>query len=453
MTTIGKYKINSQIGIGGMGVVYEAADDKGQVVALKICQDKDESSIRRFKREIRIQQSLSHKNILPIFDIQLDGTEPYFTMPRAKGNVKQIASTLCGNLENVCYVFYQVCQAVTHIHQSGNYHRDIKPSNILIGYSGEVYVSDFGLAKMKNPDSSEHSSSNRFLGTFGYDAPEQIKGNEADERTDVFQLGKTFYELYTCDYPHLINTKKLPSGLAYIIQKATSPDPDDRYQKVADLKQAIETFQLSLNPGTNPIQALETYLFEIDKLQRSGMYNEELYGNFLDLLGSLEKDPDSFLTMFDRIPDQALKIFSDHISDRFEGFMATYTEVLKEYFANNNVGFHYAETVADKMALIMENTNSIPIKGNCVRNALRVAVWYNRFAAMDTFDYMIQNIKEEEDAVYVAQILNEEIDLYKELADRISESNLHPAINEIKKKTEPSPKPDVQKVPDWMKEW
>lgn len=450
---IGNYVIEDFIGEGGMGTVYRVTNkDDGKSYALKVCIETDEKSIRRFKREVRIQENIDHKNIIKVLDKDFEGKTPYFVMPLAVNSVSDISGTLCGNIEKTYDIFKEICDGISATHLSGNYHRDIKPSNVLIFSDGTVKVSDFGLAKMVVKDSSSHSSSNNFIGTVGYHAPEQIQGKNADHRTDVFQLGKTFYQMFTCDYPHLINPKRLPSGLAYIVQKATTADPDDRYQNVSDLKQAIFTFIQAQNPKKNPVQALESKLFEIDKMQKSGFYDEDIYISYIDLLDSLSEDIDTFLLFFDKVPEQALKIFASQLSERFLPFMESYTTILKKYFEENHVNFGYAETVADRMQIIFNNTTNTEIKGLALLNTLRVAHWLNRFNAMDTFDLMLQEIKSDEDANHIAQILNDEIEIYKSHADRIADKYLHSAIIDIKNKTLPKQKPDQPKTPDWLKE-
>jgi len=427
----GKYTIVEEIGQGGMGIVFKVTDEIGNHFALKKCQDIND--IRRFRREVKIQQSLTHQNIMPIVESFLNDDDPCFVMPLAKGNVKILASKLCGEIDKVCFIMNKVFLAISHLHQNGLYHRDIKPANILLGINNEILLSDFGLAKMKHSDSSDHTSSNRFIGTYGYD-PEQMQGKNADERTDVFQLGKTFYELYTCDYPHLFDNKKLTPGLYHILQKATNHDPDQRYQSVAELQQALKTYQLSLNPESNPIQSLESKLLQIEQLSKSGSYNEDLYVAFINELGTLQANQNIFISLFDKIPEYALIIFARQLKSHFEPFMLHYSDALNE-FIKHPIRFGYAEIVADKMEIIFLNTDSFVLKGRALQNTLRIAIICNRYAAMDTFDFLLQQIKDEATAVYIAQILHDDFQYYKNLA---------------RKRALPDPKPDQFKVPDWL---
>lgn len=431
---VGNYIIEDKIGEGGMGLVLKVNDViDGVQYALKYCKETDDKSINRFKREVKIASETKHQNIVEVLVINLENNPPYFIMPLAKGSVHDIIKNIIGDFDKVLTIFEQMCKGVTALHNSGKYHRDIKPRNALILQNGTVAITDFGLARLINRESSTHTSSNDFLGTFGYHAPEQIEAKNADARTDVFQLGKSFYEMYTSDYPFLINPKKLPAGLVYIIQKATSPEREDRYQTVSDLLQAIQSFKKSLNPKDNPKDALENKLIEINKLLLSGYFREEHCIELIDLLGNNSKDFELFIDYFDKIPNQILKILATQLQDRFEPILNVYTENLVTYFNEVRIDFSYAETVASKMSTIFTSTNNMQFKGIALRNTLRAAIRCNRFNAMDTFNYLLQLVKNDEEAGLICQILTEEIDLYKEIADQVADNDLHSSIAAIKK--------------------
>lgn len=451
---VDKYTIVDTIGDGGMGFVLEVEDNEtGENYALKYCKESDEKSLRRFAREVRVVSNTIHANVIEIVDSNLENSPPYFIMPRAKGSVHDVIPNIAGNFDKVLILFEQMCKGVTALHNSGKYHRDIKPRNALILNNGIVAVADFGLAKIVLTDSSAHSSSNAFLGTYGYHAPEQIEAKNADVRTDVFQLGKSLYEMYTGDYPFLINPKKLPSGLMYIIQKATKPDPNDRYQSVSSLIQALKSYHKSLNPTENPKDAIENVLIEIKKLSKDGYYKEELCIQLLDLLGNNKENFGLFIESFDEIPNKVLKIYASQLSERFAPVFNLYTENLSKYFSENFVGFSYAETVASKMTSIFSGSENIEFKGIAVRNTLRAAVWCNRFNAMDSFNFLIQKINEDEDAEFIAQILHEEIKLYSQIADQVADNDLHPIIVDVKNAAIGHQKEEEEKNKKEQEEW
>lgn len=449
----GDYRVVREIGRGGMGAVFEVQDRKDdKLYALKTCLESKESEVRRFRREVRIQTSIDHKNVMAIIEHFLDQEEPYFIMPLARASIRSLGHTICGDIEKVLDVFDEVCEGISAIHDAGNFHRDIKPDNILLMPDGSIRISDLGLAKMIDPDSSMHLSSEYFIGTMGYDAPEQSSGKNADVRTDIFQLGKTFYQLFTCQAPHLIDHKRLGSTLSHIIRKATELDPDDRYQTVHEFRQALLTYRQSLYPKLNPMQSLENLLFKIRQETAKGLYDEETYIEVLDKIVMISEDPQAFLEMFDKIPSSSLKVFADAIEKPFRDFLDLYTKVLSKYFEKTYVDFEYADIVATKMKTIFENTGSVDIKGFAIRNTLRVSSWCNRYRAMGIFDAMLKSISDNEEASLVAQILSEEMNHYRKYADRVSDRDLHALIVDIKSKalTWNREKDDDF---DWIVEW
>lgn len=451
---IDNYIIEDKIGQGGMGCVMKVLNESdGERYALKYCMDTDDKSLRRFAREVKVVSETKHPNIVKILDKNLENSPPYFVMPLAKGSIYEVIKNIKGDFDKVLVLFEQMCKGVTALHNSGKYHRDIKPRNALVLSDGTVAVTDFGLAKIINKESSTHTSSNDFLGTIGYHAPEQMEAKNSDARTDVFQLGKSFYEMYTGDYPFLINPKKLPSGLVYIVQKATNPDPDDRYQSVSELIQAIKSFQKSLNPTENPKEAIENKLLEIEKLLASGYFREDLCVELLDLLGNNSDDAGLFIEYFDKIPNQILEILASQLHDRFEPVFDLYTEKLASYFSDNWLDFSYAETVASKMSAVFRSTSQTKFKGIAIRNTLRASIWCNRFNAMDSFNHMIQQIKDDDEAGLISQILLEEIELYRGIADQIADNDLHPVIVDVKNAAIEHLKAEEEKKKKEQEEW
>ncbi len=456
--TLGKYLIIEKIGEGGMGFVFKVRNiENGEFYALKYCKELDEKSIRRFKREVRVVSETKHKNIIELLDLDLDNSPPYFIMPLASGSLNDIIPQIKGDFNRISDIFDSICKGVSALHTAEKYHRDIKPRNILIMNDGSIVVTDFGLAKILNKDSSTHTSSNDFLGTVGYHAPEQLQAKNADHRTDVFQLGKSLYELFTGDYPYLIDPKKIPAGLVYIIQKATEPNPDERYQSVSELLQAINSFKKSMNPAKNPKDALENKLLEIENLLKEGYYREELCIELLELLLHNSEDYELFIEYFDRIPNQILKILANQLEQRFRPILDLYTKNLNLFFNETHFDFSYAETVSSKMSTIFLNTSNLHFKSTAIRNTLRAAVRCHRFKAMDSFNYLLQQIKNDEEAGLIGQILLDEMDLYKGIADQTASNFLHPAIIEVKnealKQLEEDERKRIEEQEKMMKGW
>jgi len=224
-----RYSFGDQLGAGGVGKVVTARDREiGRVVALKTLKlgaDAQQAIAARFVSEARVTAQLEHPNIVPVYDLgTLPDGQPYYTMRVVK---RQSLQDVLGNRElrrqwplvRLVGAFVQVSRALAYAHKRGVLHRDIKPENILLGDFGEVYLADWGNAKvLSNVDVSEpirvdgktepvrpgrDAIPSGLSGTPGYIAPEQIKGdrNRIDHRADIFALGVVLYEMLTGDHP------------------------------------------------------------------------------------------------------------------------------------------------------------------------------------------------------------------------------------------------------------
>ncbi|WP_372365169.1 protein kinase [Candidatus Uabimicrobium sp. HlEnr_7] len=193
----GKYRIEKELGRGGMGVVYKAYDTQYDIyVALKLItkQGFSEKDLKQFSQEVKTLARLNHPNIVRFYEF---ATAPklYFTMEYVDGH------TLAESIENyqvkslwLINAMITVCQALDYSHKQGVIHRDIKPSNIMIDNSGAVKIMDFGVAKQDNKQSL--SKSGRIVGTMHYMAPEQVLG-KATFKSDIYSVGATLYEALT----------------------------------------------------------------------------------------------------------------------------------------------------------------------------------------------------------------------------------------------------------------
>ena len=249
----GRYQARELLGRGGMGEVWLAVDRRiGREVALKIATGRpgDGAGLARFLREARVQAQLEHPGVVPVHDLgtRADGSV-FFTMQRVRGETLSavLAGRIAGDAElqrrftqrKLLVALVAVCHAVEAAHALDLVHRDLKPANIMLGDRGEVYVLDWGLAKPvteaeaepalppgEPPSSSPRSLAaltgvGQFLGTPGYMAPEQARGERIDQRVDVYALGATLFEL-------LAGAPLIPRGAAIEVIAATAAGPDAR---------------------------------------------------------------------------------------------------------------------------------------------------------------------------------------------------------------------------------
>src|SRR5271163_653129 len=208
-TKLGPYEIVSPLGAGGMGEVYRAKDTRlGRDVALKILPEsfaRDAERLRRFEQEARAVAALNHPNILAVFDIGEQNGSPFLVSELLEGE------TLRGVLDRGAVpqrktIEYgvQIAHGLAAAHEKGIVHRDLKPENIFITKDARIKILDFGLAKLAQKPgadsgditlTSEHTAAGVVMGTASYMAPEQVRGEATDPRTDIFAFGAVLYEM------------------------------------------------------------------------------------------------------------------------------------------------------------------------------------------------------------------------------------------------------------------
>ncbi|PKL75988.1 MAG: hypothetical protein CVV27_12545 [Candidatus Melainabacteria bacterium HGW-Melainabacteria-1] len=259
------YLVRQELGRGGMGVVYLGEDTRlERPVAIKVLLlnsqtgvSHQQETVLRFQREAKVIARLNHPNIVSIFDVHQAGDQYYMIMEYADG---QTLSTLAGlaelSPEQLARIGQQICQALAYAHEHQIIHRDIKPGNIILTRRGEAKLMDFGIAQLQAED-SRLTQAGDLLGSLAYASPEQVQdAGSVDQRSDIFSLGITLYELITGQLPYqakqlsallleLLSAQPLPSvrtlrpdipqALDQILQRAMRKGREDRYQSARDM--------------------------------------------------------------------------------------------------------------------------------------------------------------------------------------------------------------------------
>ena len=265
----GRYELLEKIGGGGMAVVYKAKCHLlKRYVAVKVLRPElveNEEFVARFKRESQSVASLSHQNIVNIYDVGQEDDIHYIVMEYIDGKTLKEYIHDKGRLDNeeAVRICIQICAALNHAHKNNIVHRDIKPQNILINQEGLVKVADFGIARAITSATVTMAGAN-VIGSVHYFSPEQARGGIVDKKSDIYSLGIVLYEMVTGVVPfegdsaisvalkHIqekvtppgeINPD-IPQSIQNIIEKAIEKDLDNRYhdaaEMMADLKRAIK---------------------------------------------------------------------------------------------------------------------------------------------------------------------------------------------------------------------
>jgi eukaryotic-like serine/threonine-protein kinase len=294
-TLRGHYKIVRRLGQGGMGVVYEAEDQKlGRSVAIKLLPEatrQDPAALERFWREARTASSLNHPGICTIYELNESGDQPFIVMELLEGqSLDKLYYRRPMPYPRLLDLGVQVADALDAAHRKGILHRDIKPGNIFLSPSGQVKILDFGLAKIEegyaapgtaggdngNPTLAEPhdllTSPGAAVGTIAYMSPEQARGELLDPRSDVFSLGVVLYELATGQHPfsgtttavtfdRILNyaptapvslNHELPPEFEETLNKTLEKDRELRLQSAAELRADLKRLQRKSSGGSTP---------------------------------------------------------------------------------------------------------------------------------------------------------------------------------------------------------
>jgi eukaryotic-like serine/threonine-protein kinase len=271
-STLLNYRITEKLGTGGQGTVYKAVDTRlGRTVVVKVLAPEltaREANLKRFEREAQLASSLDHPNICTIYGLhELDGIH-FITMQYVEGqNVRQLVNGRPLELGSALSIGLQVADALTAAHARGVIHRDIKAGNVMVTPAGAAKVLDFGLAKLLDesggaPGDVHLTEMGIPYGTATYAAPEQATGARVDHRADIFSTAVLLYEMLTGTWPFRGKTsvevryavlhdtpvrlsevrQDVPARLQEVLDRALAKKPEQRYQRVSELRDELRAF-------------------------------------------------------------------------------------------------------------------------------------------------------------------------------------------------------------------
>jgi serine/threonine protein kinase len=273
----GRYRVEGELGRGGMAKVYRGTDNVlGRPVAVKVLSPQyaqDANFVTRFRREAQAAARLNHPNLVQVYDTGSDDGVHYIVMEYVEA--KTLADYLTGGgrimPERAVELAEAVCDALSVAHAQGVIHRDVKPANIMVTRDGHVKVTDFGIARVTTNETVEQTAA--VLGTASYLSPEQAQGGAIDQRSDLYSLGCVLFEMltgrppFTADSPVAVASKHVleqpipPSRLNpdispqldAVAMRALAKNPDNRYQSAAEMKEDLERARQGMPVMATPL--------------------------------------------------------------------------------------------------------------------------------------------------------------------------------------------------------
>ncbi|MEP9394527.1 serine/threonine-protein kinase [Gordonia sp. VNK1] len=426
------YQLGGLLGNGGQGQAWEAEAPDGASVAIKrffpkVGPESYEEALDRFRREYEITANLSHPNIVPILEAEIDGDAPYYVMPKADGSLRDMIDSNQGGLEldHALSLFRSICEGMAYAHRQERLHRDLKPENILI-FSGIPVISDFGLGRRIDSASSTLAKSVAGAGTDYYVAPEQVRSlHDAVKQSDVYSLGVILFEIatpYSFRDAHAMSDE-CPAPVRAIVYRCLEHAPQDRYADATALLDAVTRAVSRLQqpmPAGSPKARAEGLIARIksEGTASAGDLSESL----LEIFEHNSSDLELHRSTFPEFPIVAIReLKQTGLERRFFAVLRHYDEEL----ASRNSSFEYADSIALLYSNCASIFDSFGIRRLMLKRTLAQAVDCHRFYARKIFFEMVSqswiDASYEEYLLEAVQDLTEDgLAFLKETASRFS---------------------------------
>jgi len=384
---INGYTIISPIGQGGAGIVYDV--QKGSAhYALKECAELDEESLKRFSRELRIAKTLNSPNIVKVIDADIRAETPYYIMEMCEGSLKQAVDNGLEKSQKYSYIL-QACNGFAELHKNGIIHRDIKPGNVLIA-NGEAKVSDFGLGKFENRDTTTLTTENTSKGTPGFMAPEIANEGhfkDADARSDIFSIGALIYYVFSDGMiPSPINSNSVPIEILPIVKKCMEAEPSERYQYVDEI---ISALHVTMNLEDNYLSMKS--LVDAQKSMSLSDFSRRAYALLMKSIGITD--------LIDNLRLLTIAKLSDIVSttlDYSNGLSDLINKLFREDAGQSWLQFTDVDIFVSACEVLISYVNEMQAKQDLIELSLSLSVNYNRWECMRKVVTMINGLGENE---------------------------------------------------------
>ncbi len=424
-----RYQALEKLGSGGFGEVWKAARiEDGEVFAKKVLSEPEKlapSDIERFQREVRLLRTLSHPRIVKVVDAHVTKPPYWFVMPLYRGSLRDLLPTIRDNVEQRSKVVEQLLEAMEYAHANGVIHRDLKPENILYQGNGEIVVSDFGLGRRLDAATTRKTYTGQMLGTPFYMAPEQeVDAKAADERCDVYSIGRIIYELYTGDPPSAQqDLSRLDSGMRHIVGKCTKGNPNERYQKVTEIRTDFELLAggMASRRLQDDIKEILAKLVTLDVPSDTDI--DQLHRALFPLSGNMDLLHDVFMTIPPAALEKYFRKYPDIVRDLIRRF--------SQNIIDSSWGFEYCDKIADTVGRLYAATTDTDIHVSLLVALLELGVSHNRWHVMDVFGALLGRLREPGEILAVRDAFRARTSALKEMKERLQGIPLPEPIREL----------------------
>ncbi|ARU28087.1 serine/threonine-protein kinase [Cellvibrio sp. PSBB006] len=392
---------------GGMGRVLLVRDSTRELpgqLALKYCREEDEEYIKRFRREVRLlKRFYGNSKVVEVLYSNTQHEPPYFVMKfYENGDLTTRIDDIQADVEEQENFFNMMIDCISELHSNEVLHRDIKPQNFLLD-GDTLVVSDFGLGI--EPDStSRFTSSSMFWGSQGYLPPEFQNGGfkYADEASDIFMLGKSFYVLVTKQNPAYLMENEVHPALFHVIERACELSKEKRYQSLADLRQALTMAYDVIRGRGGPLGEVSQLMATInDRLKNEAKYKSSQVVEFIDKLGLVDEQDQIRICIEIKVPFISI-LTQDKLRSQLDGFLKIYKTMVE----SEQYGWSFAEKIADNMQTIFKNKDVLSkTRARAFELAVDSAYRMNRFAAMETCISMVKSVSDDSLGIHVAGVI------------------------------------------------
>jgi eukaryotic-like serine/threonine-protein kinase len=397
-----RFVLEEKIGFGGFADVFRAADRKqaGRLVAVKVLQDVaalNQEAVRRFRRELRLLEGLSHPNVIRVLGHGETVEEGlWYAMPLAQGSLADSREEITGNTAVILGVMRQVCAGLAHIHEQKIFHRDLKPGNVLRTGEGSWAIADLGLAvEVERQTTALTSTLRGGLGSVWYTAPEQWKSaGAADARSDIYSVGKVLQELVTGEPP--VNTDMPAGPLRPVVERATENRPEDRYQTVAMFLSAVEAALGGPGDWESPEEAAKRLLQRV-RLPKPPV--EDLDELLTWALALDENDWEDMSALSRVLPWISRWSVQQLWSRNRDAFRRVFRRYSAHVASSTGFDFGYCDVLADFARHAVEKTGDMAVLRATVSSLAPLGYHHNRWHVRDVLTGILQSVRDSEAAM------------------------------------------------------